>query len=121
MRRGAFEFTRLAKRLESYVCRENERKRSVLPGGEALEAFHGQRPGSGLPVGAAGERDEERDESSGQGDRGRQSKEIQDYLVGHELTLLTEGREEPLHLRPIRVGRPSGLASSEPIPRLFPR
>ena len=62
-----------------------------------------------LPSGSARERDEQRDNSSSQRDRGREGEKFQDHLVGHGPTLPTEGRAEPLHLRPIRVGHEAVL------------
>jgi hypothetical protein len=82
--------------------------RTKAPAGAARQRSAGsarhQRTGSGLHFGSARERDEERDKSSGQRDRGGEREEFQNHVVGHEPTLLTEGRAEPLHLRPIRVG-----------------
>lgn len=63
-----------------------------------------QRTGSGLRSGSARERNEERDSSSSQRNRGRERQKFQDYMVGHEPTLLTESPAGPLHFRPMRVG-----------------
>jgi hypothetical protein len=96
----------------------------VLPGKEVGEALQSQRPGSGLHFASTRERDEERDKSSGQRDRDGEREEFQNHLVGHEPTLLTEGRQNHCTLGQYEwaIGTPRTMrnarAGSSKLPRV---